>query len=154
MSTERNKDRGEATESKPEAADHLEGPNAGRAEQAFAVGVFHVIERLLLVIVVLMTLGGVAFELQKVYLAQTINLADILLMFLYLEVVGMVAVFYSNRHSVFVYPILIAITALARLIILQGKDMAPENILYEAIAILILTVAAAVLTRSNRKRLE
>ena len=101
-----------------------------------------------------MTVGGAAFELQTVYRAQTINLADILLMFLYLEVIGMVAVFYSDRHCAFVYPILIAITALARLIILQGKDMAPENILYEAIAILILTVAATVLIRSNRKRLD
>jgi hypothetical protein len=45
----------------------------------------------------------------------------------------------------FVYPIFIAITALARLIVLQGKDMAPENILYEAIAIFILAIAAIVL---------
>jgi len=59
----------------------------------------------------------------------------------------MVAVFYSNRSSVFVYPIFIAITALARLIILQGKDMAPENILFEAVAILILAIAAIVLVR-------
>lgn len=154
MSTERKINRSGTTEPESEAGDHLEGPNAGPTEKAFAFGVFHAIERLLLVIVVLMTVGGAAFELQTVYRAQTINLADILLMFLYLEVIGMVAVFYSDRHSAFVYPILIAITALARLIILQGKDMAPENILYEAIAILILTVAATVLIRSNRKRMD
>jgi protein PsiE len=97
-----------------------------------------------------MTLGAVAFELHTVYLAQTINLADILLMFLYLEVIGMVAVFYSDRRGAFVYPIFIAITALARLIILQGKDMAPENILFEAVAILILTIAAVIIIRLNR----
>lgn len=62
----------------------------------------------------------------------------------------MVSVFYSNRRSALVYPILIAITALARLIILQGKDMAPENILYEAIAILILAVAAIIILRLYR----
>lgn len=62
----------------------------------------------------------------------------------------MVSVFYSNKRSAFVYPIFIAITALARLIILQGKDMAPENILYEAIAILILALAAIVIIRLNR----
>jgi protein PsiE len=73
-------------------------------------------------------------------------------MFLYLEVIGMVAVFYSDRRSASVFPIFIAITALARLIILQGKDMAPENILYEAIAILILAIAAFVMTRLNQVR--
>ncbi|WP_418141685.1 phosphate-starvation-inducible PsiE family protein [Marinobacter sp. MA] len=122
------------------------------SEKKLALGLFQIIERILLFLVVLMTLGGVAFELHSLYVAQSINLADILLMFLYLEVIGMVAVFYSDRRSASVFPIYIAITALARLIILQGKDMAPENILYEAIAILILAIAAFVMTRLNQVR--
>ncbi len=122
------------------------------SEKKLALGLFQIIERILLFLVVLMTLGGVAFELHSLYAAQRINLADILLMFLYLEVIGMVAVFYSDRRSASVFPIFIAITALARLIILQGKDMAPENILYEAIAILILAIAAFVMTRLNQVR--
>ncbi len=122
------------------------------SEKKLALGLFQIIERILLFLVVLMTLGGVAFELYSLYVAQSINLADILLMVLYLEVIGMVAVFYSDRRSASVFPIFIAITALARLIILQGKDMAPENILYEAIAILILAIAAFVMTRLNQVR--
>ena len=122
------------------------------SEKKLALSLFQIIERILLFLVVLMTLGGVAFELNSLYAAQSINLADILLMFLYLEVIGMVAVFYSDRQSASVFPIFIAITALARLIILQGKDMAPENILFEAIAILILAIAAVVLTRLNQMR--
>ncbi|WP_296933631.1 phosphate-starvation-inducible PsiE family protein [uncultured Marinobacter sp.] len=122
------------------------------SEKKLALSLFQIIERILLFLVVLMTLGGVAFELNSLYAAQSINLADILLMFLYLEVIGMVAVFYSDRRSASVFPIFIAITALARLIILQGKDMAPENILYEAIAILILSIAAFVMTRLNQLR--
>ena len=122
------------------------------SEKKLALGLFQIIERILLFLVVLMTLGGVAFELHSLYAAQSINLADILLMFLYLEVIGMVAVFYSDRQSASVFPIFIAITALARLIILQGKDMAPENILFEAIAILILAIAAFVMTRLNQVR--
>ena len=62
----------------------------------------------------------------------------------------MAAVFYSDRRSFFVYPIFIAITALARLIVLQGKEMAPESILFEAISILVLTGAAVVITRLNQ----
>lgn len=127
--------------------EHLEGPDATDTEKSIALSIFHFIERTLLIIVVLMTVGAVAFEIHKIYRLSTISLADILLMFLYLEVIGMVAVFYSDRSSAFVYPIFIAITALARLIVLQGKDMAPENILYEAIAILILAIAAITLLR-------
>jgi len=151
MGTQQNKDAAASAEKDYKASEDLEGPDAGPTEKAIVFGIIHVIERLLLFTVVLMTMGGAAFEILTIYQAQTINLADILLMFLYLEVIGMVAVFYSNRQSVFVYPILIAITALARLIILQGKEMAPENILYEAIAIMILAIAAAILIWGNRK---
>jgi protein PsiE len=126
---------------------HSEGLDVGKMERSLALVIFHFIERMLLIIVVVMTLGAVAFEMHTIYIAQVISLADILLMFLYLEVVGMVAVFYSDQRSAFVYPIFIAITALARLIVLQGKDMAPENILYEAIAILILSIAVIILIR-------
>jgi protein PsiE len=89
-------------------------------------------------------------EIVGVYRAQTITLADILLIFLYTEVMGMIAVFYTGRGSPFVYPIFIAVTALARLIVLQGKDMAPENILFEAGAILLLAVAAVVIVRAGK----
>mgnify|MGYP001057604192 CR=1 FL=1 len=43
-----------------------------------------------------------------------------------------------------------AMTALARLIVLQGKDMAPENILFEAGAILLLSFAAVIIARAGR----
>jgi protein PsiE len=124
-----------------------DGLDAGKTERSFVLAIFHLIQRIILIIVVVMTLGAVAFEINTIYIAQTISLADILLMFLYLEVVGMVAVFYSDQRSAFVYPIFIAITALARLIVLQGKDMAPENILFEAIAILLLAMAAVILIK-------
>jgi protein PsiE len=124
-----------------------DGLDAGKTERSLVLIIFHLIQRIILIIVVVMTLGAVAFEINTIYIAQTISLADILLMFLYLEVVGMVAVFYSDQRSAFVYPIFIAITALARLIVLQGKDMAPENILYEAIAVLLLAIAAVILIK-------
>jgi protein PsiE len=126
---------------------HSDGLDAGKTDRSLVLVIFHLIQRIILIIVVVMTLGAVAFEIHAIYIAQTISLADILLMFLYLEVVGMVAVFYSDQRSAFVYPIFIAITALARLIVLQGKDMAPENILYEAIAILLLATAAVILIK-------
>lgn len=110
---------------------------------------FRVAERLLLIVAATMTFIAAGAEIFSVYQRGSVTLADILLMFLYTEVIGMIAVFYSGKGSFFVYPIFIAITALARLIVLQGKDMAPENVLYEAGAILLLSFAALVISRSQ-----
>ncbi|MEM8617667.1 MAG: phosphate-starvation-inducible PsiE family protein [Pseudomonadota bacterium] len=112
--------------------------------------IFIWLERGVLAIITLMTLIAAGLEIIKVIELQAISLADILLMFLYLEVLSMIAVFYSGTGSPLVYPIFIAMTALARLIVLQGKDMAPQNILYEAISILILAIAALIILRTPR----
>lgn len=128
----------------------LFGRGANHSEGKYALVGFQLIERALLVVAALMTIGAAGIEIVGVYRAQTITLADILLIFLYTEVMGMIAVFYTGRGSPFVYPIFIAVTALARLIVLQGKDMAPENILFEAGAILLLAIAAVVIVRAGK----
>lgn len=126
-------------------------PTADRVRTVTLAG-FTLIEHGLLIIIALLTLGAVAREVHSVLALQTISLADILLMFLYTEVISMIAVFYNGRGSVapFVYPIFIAITALARLIVLQGKNMKPENILFEAGSILLLSLAVVIILRSHR----
>ncbi len=125
-------------------------PNPPSPDNALAVRGFRWAERFLLILVAAMTLAAAGAEVFKVWQAQSINLADILLMFLYTEVIGMIAVFYTGRGSPFIYPIFIAITALARLIVLQGKDMAPQNILFEAAAILLLALSVVVITRAGK----
>jgi protein PsiE len=132
-------------ESLPEAAASV--PPHSEKAQSLVVDSFAVTKKALLLVTVLMTLGAVLIEVLNVIDRRTVDLADILLMFLYTEVIAMVAVFYTNRGSPFIYPILIAITALSRLIVLQGKDMDPQNILYEAAAIVLLTVAIVLLVR-------
>lgn len=86
----------------------------------------------------------------NVYERSTIGLADILKMFLYTEVIGMMAVFSTGKGSFFIYPIFIAIAAIARLIILQGKDIAPGNILFEPGAILLLGLPAFLLPKNHQ----
>ena len=92
-----------------------------------------------------MTIGAVGFELVAVYEKGSIDLADLLLMFIYAEVFGMVAVYFKNHVLPVLYPLFIAITALARLIVLQGKDSQPEQLLFEAGAIVLLAGAAYLL---------
>lgn len=109
--------------------------------------VFAWVEKFVLLITLLMTLAAVGVEVSSVLERGTIELADLLLMFLYTEVIGMIAVYYTGKGAFFAFPIFIAITAIARLIVLQGKDMAPENVLYDAGAILLLATAAIVISR-------
>lgn len=134
----------------PKDIDDPATPKLGREEEAFIVGGFRLIERGLLMLVVVMTIGAAAMEVWGVIESREIDLADILLMFLYTEVIGMTAVFYTGRGSPFVYPIFIAITALARLIVLQGKEMAPENMVFEASAILLLALSAIIIVRAGK----
>ncbi|MEE4329831.1 MAG: phosphate-starvation-inducible PsiE family protein [Wenzhouxiangella sp.] len=129
----------------PDAAGSV--PPKSETTQSLVVDSFAAIKKALLLLTVLMTLAAVGIEILAVFERRNVTLADILLMFLYTEVIAMVAVFYTNRGSPFIYPILIAITALARLIVLQGKDMDPQLILYEAAAIVLLTVAIVLLVR-------
>ncbi len=121
--------------------------------EGLSVGtVFVWIEKSILVLIMLLTVGAVLIELQVVWRNQTIKIADILLLFLYTEVISMVGVFYRSQLIPVLYPIFIAITALARLIVLQSKDMAPETILFEASAILILSLAAIALGKAPDQR--
>ena len=61
-------------------------------------------------------------------------------MFLYLEVMAMVRVFWEQQSISITLPLLIAITALSRFIILQGKEMDPSALVYESGAILLIAV--------------
>ena len=80
-------------------------------------------------------------ELLAIFDARKVQLADLLLLFLYTEVLGMVGAFYKSKKIPITLPLFIAMTALARLIILQGKEMDAIILLYEAGAILILALA-------------
>jgi protein PsiE len=102
-------------------------------------------ERMVLFVVAGLTILAVALELYKVWERKDVVIADILLLFLYTEVLSMVAVYIESRRVPVTYPLLIANTALARLIVLQGKEMDPQNVLFEAVAILVLAFAIIVL---------
>ena len=107
--------------------------------------IFEYLEDLILSIIAVMTLAAVGFELYEVFQRGSIGLADLLLMFIYIEVLGMVAIYFRSHVLPVIYPLFIGITALARLIVLQGKDSMPEQLVYEAGSILLLSLAALLL---------
>ena len=103
------------------------------------------IEKILLGIIALLTVIAVMQEIYSIYVNAKVQLADLLLLFIYTEVLGMIGIFYVSNKIPITLPLFIAMTAIARLIILQGKGMDPIILIYEAGAILIIAFACLVI---------
>tara|TARA_B100000963_G_scaffold319982_1_gene302214 strand:+ start:340 stop:723 length:384 start_codon:yes stop_codon:yes gene_type:complete len=105
-------------------------------------------------IVLVATTIAFCLEILKMANVQSIELADLLLLFIYLEVMGMVGNYWSNQSIRLTYPLFIAITALSRLIILQKKDTDASFLIFESGAILLLAIAIVVLKLRKSKILK
>ncbi len=100
------------------------------------------------------TIIAFLLEVKLMYENKNIELADLLLMFIYIEVIGLVKSYWETRAVRITYPLVIAITALARFIILQDKDSDPTNLIYISVAILIVAIATVVIRFRNSKFLK
>ncbi len=104
------------------------------------------------VIIFFATIFAFGLEVQKMFVQQSVALADLLLLFIYLEVLGMVASYWGSQRIQLTYPLFIAITAIARLIILQSKDLDAIILIYESSAILVMSISILIL-RIRRSKL-
>lgn len=104
-------------------------------------------EKIFLVLIAAFTVVAMGQEVMQLVENRKVELKDLLLMFIYAEVLGMLSAFYSSRRIPIAIPLFIAVTALSRLIILQGKDTDPSILLYESGAILLICVAGWIATR-------
>ena len=107
------------------------------------------IQLLTLILILISTVIAIGSELLHMVNIQKVTLADLLLLFLYLEVLARIRVFWESQSIQITLPLFIAITALARFIILQGKSINPEILVYEASAILLIALAILVLRFRN-----
>tara|TARA_R100000030_G_scaffold25656_2_gene18647 strand:- start:2005 stop:2424 length:420 start_codon:yes stop_codon:yes gene_type:complete len=111
-------------------------------------------EKGMLAVIGILTLVAAGLDVYSMILNLKIELADLFLLFIYTEIIGMVgAYFISNRIPV-TLPIIIAMTALCRLIVLHSKDANPWVLVAEAGAILILAGAAYVMSQKDKLSLE
>ena len=111
-------------------------------------------EQGILLLISLATIGAVLIEVARIIDSMTVNLSDLFLLFIYAEVLGMVAIFYKDHRIPVTLPIIIAITALTRMIVLQTKELEPINIVFEASGILLLAIAAYVMSAKERMSLD
>ena len=110
----------------------------------------------LVAVVVVLVSSIIAFflEMKEMYENKDITLADLLLMFIYIEVIGLVRSYWETQSVRITYPLIIAITALARFIILQDKESDPANLIYISLAILIVSIATVIIRFRNSKFLK
>lgn len=103
------------------------------------------IERTGLVLITIATVIAIGQELHVIYVQARVELHDILLLFIYLEILTMVSLYFTSGKLPVRYPIYISMVAITRYIILGMKDMNALEIIYLAAAILLLTLATLVL---------
>ena len=106
---------------------------------------FEILEKIVLSILIVCTVIAIGMEIQAMTINLKVTLADILLLFIYIEIIGMIKEYWVSKVIRMSYPLFIAMTALARLIIMGRKDVEPSAYVYESVAILILAIAIVVL---------
>ena len=106
---------------------------------------FEILEKIVLSILLVCTLVVIGQEILMMVENQRVTLADILLLFIYVDVLGLIKEYWVAKVIRMSYPLFIAMTALARLIILQRKDIEPVTLIYESVAILIIAISIVVL---------
>ncbi|MBA5762850.1 phosphate-starvation-inducible PsiE family protein [Vibrio sp. 404] len=103
--------------------------------------IFHILEAILLVAITLATVWAMVEEFVHIYVQGRVLLTDILLMFIYLEVLAMVGQFVMNGKIPVRYPIYIAMMAIARYITLGMKELDSVMIVWLSLAAFILAAA-------------
>ena len=109
-------------------------------------------EKGMLAVIGCLTLVAAGLDIWDMFLARDINLADLFLLFIYVEIIGMVGAYYSTHIIPVTFPIVIAITAMCRLLILQGKESEPWVLISSAGAIFILAAAVYILNIKKFKK--
>jgi len=108
-------------------------------------------EKAFLILIAFFTVVAMGQEVWALIQHQRVELKDLLLMFIYAEVLGMLGAFYSSHRIPITIPLFIAMTALSRLIILQGKEGDPSILLFESGAILLIAVACAIVSKIRQE---
>lgn len=124
-------------------------PFEERGDKVFSV-MFRYAEKFVLLLVGGFSFGAIIQISINLLTGGVVHLADLLLIFIFVEIMAMSNVYFVRRSVPFSYPMFIAVTALSRLIVLQGKDIAPENLLYESGAILLVSISILIVRYCDR----
>lgn len=125
-------------------------PTKTRTARYALVGL-EVVENLGLLVIACATVVAGWHEVQLMWNNGRVTLGDLLLMFLYLEVLSMVGLYYNSGKLPVRFPLYIAMVALARYLILDVKELESARMLYVAGAVLLLALAVLVIRYGHSK---
>tara|TARA_Y100000114_G_scaffold38372_1_gene34074 strand:+ start:750 stop:1142 length:393 start_codon:yes stop_codon:yes gene_type:complete len=108
-------------------------------------------EKFMLGLIGCLTLIAAGLDVYDMFIERDVALADLFLLFIYVEIIGMVGAYYSTHIIPVTFPIIIAVTAMCRLLILQGKESEPWVLISSAGAILILAGAVYILNLGKKE---
>jgi len=108
------------------------------------ISVARLVEDAGLSIILLATIVAGGIEIRHMWVQQTVLLTDLLLMFIYVETVTMVKVYWESGKLPVRMPLYIAIVAIARYLIIDVKDMDALRVIAIASSILLIAVAVLV----------
>tara|TARA_B100001287_G_scaffold240301_1_gene214635 strand:+ start:291 stop:704 length:414 start_codon:yes stop_codon:yes gene_type:complete len=111
-------------------------------------------EKLLLAVIGVLTMFAAGMDVYKMIITMNVQLGDLFLLFIYAEIIGMVGAFYISNRIPVTLPIIIAMTALCRLIVLHSKEADPWMLIAEAGAIVLLGGAAYIMSYKDKLSLE
>ena len=111
-------------------------------------------EKLLLAVIGALTMFAAGSDIYEMIINMKVELGDLFLLFIYAEIVGMVGAFYISNKIPVTLPIIIAMTALCRLIVLHSKEADPWMLVAEAGAIAVLAGAAYIMSYKEKLSLE
>lgn len=97
-----------------------------------------------LLVIAIATVIAMASEVTVMVRAAQVTLSDLLLLFLYLEVLAMVGAYYRSGKLPVRFPLYIGMVALARYLVLDIKGMEDGRMLAVTGSILLLTLAVLV----------
>jgi protein PsiE len=112
--------------------------------QEFNQQLLSLVEHIGLLVIAIATVIAMANEVVTMVRAAQVTLADLLLLFLYLEVLAMVGAYYRSGKLPVRFPLYISMVALARYLVLDIKGMEDWRMLAITASILLLTLAVLV----------
>jgi len=112
--------------------------------QQFNQKLLSLVEHIGLLVIAIATVIAMADEITTMVRALQVSLADLLLLFLYLEVLAMVGAYYRSGKLPVRFPLYISMVAMARYLVLDIKGMDGWHMLAITGSILLLTIAVLI----------
>jgi protein PsiE len=109
--------------------------------QQFNYSALSLIEHIGLLVIAIATVFAMSDEIIAMFSNKAVTLTDLLMLFLYLEVVAMIQRYYTSGKLPVRFPLYIGIVALARYLILDMKAMDEWRMIAVTSSILLLALA-------------